>query len=234
MDSVHVFPSKLIHGLLTLGNIHVSIGDEQEIADLKRNGFYGRQLLDPRRVPSAETVRSQFMLSSYEAIWLLLAECLRVTDTQGQNIDVEQCWTIFYQADSNFYLKYSAYHYLRSHHWTVRAGLKYGVDFLAYNGNPNQYHSQYAVVVRAIEIKTSESRITRLNTLEALIRLLGLVSKELLICDVASPSDQDVATPDCLGHLDIQVFSFRRWAPQKARNIDLKTMDQIKKTKKGI
>ena len=178
------------------------------------------------------------MLSSYEVIWLVLAECLVIQDEQGQSVDLDQCWTIFYQTNANFYLQYAAYHYLRSRHWTVRAGLKYGVDFLAYNGNPDEHHSQYGVVVRAIETPVSEaaeaSRIDRLNTLEALIRLLGLVSKQLLVCDVSSASGQNMATAECLSYLDVNVFSLQRWAPQKARDTTMKSVNKIKQHKKGI
>eukprot|EP00659_Diplonema_papillatum_P000416 gene416-601_t len=58
--------------------------------------------------------------------------------------------------------------------WVVKGGLMYGCDYVLYRGDPDQYHSEYAVWVAAPSDSVSWMQ------LQGVVRLLEKVKKDLL------------------------------------------------------
>ena len=83
--------------------------------------------------------------------------------------------------------------------WTVRGGRMYGCDFTLYRGSPEDFHSEYAVLVTQKADPPSWVRI------HGLVRLVEGVRKHLLVCVV-----DDAVEPVKISH-----FCLSRQIPGK-------------------
>ena len=81
--------------------------------------------------------------------------------------------------------------------WTVRGGLMYGCDYTLYRGSPDEYHSEYAVLV------ADAAAMPSWKDLVGLVRIMEHVKKKLLVCIV----DRS-ATPPALSDFSPSRFSF--------------------------
>lgn len=113
---------------------------------------------------SANNIENQehLQLMSEEAFFLTYSlGILEIRDETTSNlIDTVSLFSLFrqnsyfpprhsceLQPDDPFILSYAVYHHFRSLGWVVRAGIKFGVDFLLYNRGPVFSHAEFAVLI---------------------------------------------------------------------------------------
>lgn len=143
-----------------------------------------------------------------------------VPNTHEMTID--EMWRAFVRDDPAFPVKYAAFHHFRSQGWVVKAGLKYGVDYVLYPVGPPFYHSQYAVRVHSLWADTltldhslpgHQMTWTTVATTE---RLTNHINKTPVLCFVLRPratTDQRLNLIECLKELKVQTVILGRWNP---------------------
>jgi tRNA-splicing endonuclease subunit Sen2 len=136
--------------------------------------------------------------------------------------------------DSAFMLSYVAYHHFRSLGWVVRAGTKFGVDFLLYNRGPVFSHAEFAIMIMPSYShefwQTDEGKRSRRIQeqkdwwwLHCVNRVQSQVKKSLVLCYVEIPppvrdeqaGSTDVAT--LLKGYKVREFVIRRWLMNRSR-----------------
>ncbi|TPX61280.1 hypothetical protein PhCBS80983_g01202 [Powellomyces hirtus] len=127
------------------------------------------------------------------------------------------------QLETEFAVRYAAYHYYRSRGWVVKSGIKFGTDFVLYKRGPIFRHSDYAVVVVPSFSSPDYATDPAHNWVWALSvnRVCAQVNKRVLFCHVVVPSDMssaDLAHPDCIRRFTVWDVSMGRWVPQKTRD----------------
>lgn len=78
--------------------------------------------------------------------------------------------------------------------WMVKQGLKFGVDFLLYEFDPDVVHAKYAVLVAPNDLTWRD--------VISLVRLLENTAKQLVIASVKKSLE---------GELELQLFKVTRW-----------------------
>lgn len=136
-------------------------------------------------------------------------------------------------SDSVFMLSYVAYHHFRSLGWVVRAGTKFGVDFLLYNRGPVFSHAEFGVMImpsysheywQSKEGK-AERRIKEQKDwwwLHCVNRVQSQVKKSLVLCYVEVPppfgNESDVTdVAQVLKGYKVREFVIRRWLMNRSR-----------------
>jgi tRNA-splicing endonuclease subunit Sen2 len=139
--------------------------------------------------------------------------------------------------DSPFLLSYVAYHHFRSLGWVVRAGTKFGVDFLLYNRGPVFSHAEFGIMIMPSYSHEywqtakgrGERRIKEQKDwwwLHCVNRVQSQVKKSLVLCYVEVPPpvgwDGKVqeGDGDVLGLLRgyrVREFVVRRWLMNRSR-----------------
>ena len=136
--------------------------------------------------------------------------------------------------DSAFLLSYVVYHHFRSLGWVVRAGTKFGVDFLLYNRGPVFSHAEFAIMIMPSYShefwQTEEGKRSRRIQeqkdwwwLHCVNRVQSQVKKSLVLCYVEIPppvgdeqaKNTDVAT--LLKRYKVREFVIRRWLMNRSR-----------------
>jgi tRNA-splicing endonuclease subunit Sen2 len=131
-------------------------------------------------------------------------------------------------------LSYVAYHHFRSLGWVVRAGTKFGVDFLLYNRGPVFSHAEFAIMIMPSYShkfwQTEEGKRSRRIQeqkdwwwLHCVNRVQSQVKKSLVLCYVEIPppvrdekaGSTDVAT--LLKGYKVREFVIRRWLMNRSR-----------------
>lgn len=126
---------------------HIIVNDPIAIINFHCNGFFGTKVLgrqnqteidsddeysniqeDTKQLQHTE----QLFLSLEEAFFLLLLNCIQITDQKQELLDINQAWQIFNHKNKLFLQNYLVYHYYRSRNWIVKPGLKFGGDFCKY------------------------------------------------------------------------------------------------------
>eukprot|EP00747_Dinoflagellata_sp_TGD_P071663 gnl/TRDRNA2_/TRDRNA2_157141_c0_seq1.p1 gnl/TRDRNA2_/TRDRNA2_157141_c0~~gnl/TRDRNA2_/TRDRNA2_157141_c0_seq1.p1 ORF type:complete len:239 (-),score=38.23 gnl/TRDRNA2_/TRDRNA2_157141_c0_seq1:42-758(-) len=98
---------------------------------------------------TCDSIGDHILLLSFEEALFLSTELQAldiVLDNRKQTADeiFQYCCTLV----SEFPRRYAAYRHLRHKGWTVRpSGLKYGSDFMLYDGRPDQVHAHFAVII---------------------------------------------------------------------------------------
>ena len=135
--------------------------------------------------------------------------------------------------DTIFMLSYVAYHHFRSLGWVVRAGTKFGVDFLLYNRGPVFSHAEFGVMImpsysheywQSKEGK-AERRIKEQKDwwwLHCVNRVQSQVKKSLVLCYVEVPppfgNESDVTdVAQVLKGYKVREFVIRRWLMNRSR-----------------
>ena len=135
--------------------------------------------------------------------------------------------------DSIFMLSYVAYHHFRSLGWVVRAGTKFGVDFLLYNRGPVFSHAEFGVMVMPsyshkywqTEEGKAERRIKEQKDwwwLHCVNRVQSQVKKSLVLCYIEVPPpfghENDVTdVAQLLKGYKVREFVIRRWLMNRSR-----------------
>lgn len=136
--------------------------------------------------------------------------------------------------DSIFMLSYVAYHHFRSLGWVVRAGTKFGVDYLLYNRGPVFSHAEFGIMImpsyshaywQTAEGK-AERRIKEQKDwwwLHCVNRVQSQVKKSLVLCYIEVPPPfgnegevSDVA--QLLKGYKVREFVIRRWLMNRSRD----------------
>jgi tRNA-splicing endonuclease subunit Sen2 len=136
--------------------------------------------------------------------------------------------------DSAFMLSYVTYHHFRSLGWVVRAGTKFGVDYLLYNRGPVFSHAEFAIMIMPSYShefwQTEEGKRSRRIQeqkdwwwLHCVNRVQSQVKKSLVLCYVEIPppvreeqvGGMDVAT--LLKGYKVREFVIRRWLMNRSR-----------------
>lgn len=124
----------------------------------------------------------QGLLVSFEEALFAIAE-LSILEVQGlQALEGEAHEDSFFRVCSGFVRdfpkRYAAYRMLRLQGWVVRLGaLKFGADFMLYDGSPDKVHARYIVII------AEESAVLPLRWRDVLMgsRLAGAVAKDLAL-----------------------------------------------------
>lgn len=133
--------------------------------------------------------------------------------------------------DSPFLLSYVAYHHFRSLGWVVRAGTKFGVDYLLYNRGPVFSHAEFAVMILpsyshaywSTEEGKQARRIKEQKDwwwLHCVNRVQSQVKKSLVLCyvDVPPPVEGEVGNvAEVLKGYKVREFVIRRWLMNRSR-----------------
>ena len=136
--------------------------------------------------------------------------------------------------DSAFLLSYVVYHHFRSLGWVVRAGTKFGVDFLLYNRGPVFSHAEFAIMIMPSYShefwQTEEGKRSRRIQeqkdwwwLHCVNRVQSQVKKSLVLCYVEIPppiQDDQVGVTDVaklLKGYKVREFVIRRWLMNRSR-----------------
>ncbi|KAL7676653.1 hypothetical protein ACOME3_002904 [Neoechinorhynchus agilis] len=149
---------------------------------------------------SAETDHS-YILSPEETIY-------NTTNNKNFNVYGEndlpllnrELWAQFCQRDYMFPYRSAVFVHLKSKGWIVRSGLKFGCDFMLYEGSIDSFHSRYGVLVlrdsgaygKDFSLDGSDRMIS------TLVRVLHSARKRLVLCFVEFPTNKC-----CLDHRDL-------------------------------
>jgi tRNA-splicing endonuclease subunit Sen2 len=130
-------------------------------------------------------------------------------------------------------LSYVAYHHFRSLGWVVRAGTKFGVDFLLYNRGPVFSHAEFGVMIMPsyshkywqTEEGKAERRIKERKDwwwLHCVNRVQSQVKKSLVLCYIEVPPpfghENDVTdVAQLLKGYKVREFVIRRWLMNRSR-----------------
>lgn len=129
--------------------------DEEPQADTQIN----RQTDTKTKRPRNRRV-STLRLSVDETLFLMFSthSISRLIDASRGAFDtltIDEFARICALQDPHFVARFCAYQHFRSRGWVLRAGLKFGVDFVAYRDGPQRYHASFSVVARTVLPETS-------------------------------------------------------------------------------
>lgn len=132
--------------------------------------------------------------------------------------------------DNAFLLSYVAYHHFRSLGWVVRAGTKFGVDYLLYNRGPVFSHAEFAVIImptysHAFWSTEEGKEMRRIKEqkdwwwLHCVNRVQSQVKKSLVLCyvEVPPPVAEGTDVAEMLGRYKVREFVIRRWLMNRSR-----------------
>lgn len=135
--------------------------------------------------------------------------------------------------DSIFLLSYVAYHHFRSLGWVVRAGTKFGVDYLLYNRGPVFSHAEFGIMIMPSYShaywQTEEGKAARRIKeqkdwwwLHCVNRVQSQVKKSLVLCYIEVPppfgSESEVTdVAQLLKGYKVREFVIRRWLMNRSR-----------------
>lgn len=95
---------------------------------------FGEQFVRPDENVDSTDCQSQknsetLHLSLEEAFFLSYAlGCLQV-ENNGRFMNIDEMWDLYARTNTNFPVRYAAYHHYRSRGWVVRSGIKFACDF---------------------------------------------------------------------------------------------------------
>lgn len=118
-EKISPAPSAEIRATGILSKKGVEIRDTSSIDSLSQRGYGTKE-------------NNVFMLSYYEALYLLDKELLDVTDQKGKGADFQTVLTRYEAANENAWANYLVYRDLRSRGYVVREGFGTGIDFRIY------------------------------------------------------------------------------------------------------
>ncbi|KAJ3301763.1 hypothetical protein HDV03_000430 [Kappamyces sp. JEL0829] len=173
-----------------------------------------------------------YYLMPEEAFFLAFGlDILELWDANGK-MTVAEMWTYFRQVSAmhcnaapaepvstnDFAVQYAVYHYFRSHGWTPRSGILFGVDWVLYQQGPQQVHSRHCVwIVPSTETRSALSLARHARVAHNVKKVLsGANDQSLVLCYVDIPSD--LSSPRCLSGFAVSPVKVTRWNPDKERN----------------
>lgn len=144
-------------------------------------------------------------------------------------------------ATAKFLTNYTVYHHYRSLGWTIRSGIKFGVDYLLYYRGPAFSHAEFAILIIPDYSSWGQEQVESLGKkdrkevekrkdwwwLHAANRVQSQVRKTLVLCYVEVPppsppmAQETRATGNVVGKLlkgyRIREFVLKRWSPNRDR-----------------
>ncbi|XP_045774559.1 tRNA-splicing endonuclease subunit Sen2 [Maniola jurtina] len=155
--------------------------------------------LKPKYCVNKILLQEKLMLTLQEAFFLLYGlGCLQIVNAENNILNIEECWNLFSESESNFVEKYVVYHYFRSKGYIVKPGIKFGGDFLLYREGPEMNHADYIVV-----INFGKENLDWISLLGH-VRMATTTVKEILIAEVTRSNKDNIKLP-----LELQEYSVR-------------------------
>lgn len=111
-----------------------------------------------------------YELSLYEVLYLKEKGIIRVTDTNGGELSIEDIKRIAEANYNDFEAKYLVYRDLRERGFVVRSGLKFGSDFSVYKYGPGIDHAPFLVTVYSKDTRLLGIDIIRAGRLATSVR----------------------------------------------------------------
>lgn len=146
----------------------VFVFNEDDGTELYGRGFYGK------------LSKGVLQLSIIEACYLIEKGELKVSDREGNHMDVGQLTDYGRKNQDEFDLRMKAYVDLRNRGLVVKTGFKYGTHFRVYEKSPDDCHARY--LVHAVPAST----VAMWPEISRTVRLSGGVKKEILFCRVSN------------------------------------------------
>lgn len=180
-------------------------GDRLQRRTTAANPFHGQGVVVPL-APVVGVDVEPVVLSAVETLYLAHAErCLA-------GLDAASLWARFAETQPRFALLYFVYHHYRQLGYVVRAGGKFGGDFVLYEDHPERCHAQYTVLAQDVRSEPNMSWPELLGV----GRVAENVSKQLMWCRVhleLGPSVEHM-----VAHSTMEELSYERWAPNATRD----------------
>ncbi|XP_039756073.1 tRNA-splicing endonuclease subunit Sen2 [Pararge aegeria] len=155
--------------------------------------------LKPKYFINRVQLQEKLMLTLQEAFFLLYGlGCLKIVNNKNNILNVQECWNLFSESESNFVEKYVVYHYFRSKGYVVKPGIKFGGDYLLYKEGPGVNHADYIVVIN------SGNKEIRWTSLLGHVRMATTTVKEILIAEVKRSNKENITLPQ-----DLQEYTIR-------------------------
>jgi len=120
--------------------------------------------------------KKSFLLSFYEALYLVDKAMLEVHDDKGQEVGFQKLLKCYETANENAWASYLVFRDLRSRGYVVREGFGEGIDFRVYErGDYNKDTAKYLVV------SVQEGKPATLDSLSRAMRQSLSLKKELIL-----------------------------------------------------
>lgn len=199
-------------------------------------------------IPNLENLQ----LTLFEALFLSLAlDILDIYDPQANQVIPKTrllpLFTDLYGGDSAqelvpddmvvtnsmFLINYAVYHHYRSLGWTVKPGVKFGIDWLLYKRGPVFGHAEFSIVVMPSprrrrrqqqhpQEKKEDDEERPWWWLHMLTRVNGQVKKTIILTYVDYEERaldlEEMSLQDVLGHYKVREVSVKRWIPSRNRD----------------
>ena len=132
-----------------------------------------------------ERTDGEFVLSLYEALYLVEKKKLVIKDKNGKKVSKKGMLAIASKEVKEFYSKFNVYRDLREKGFCVKTGFKFGFDFRVYpkGKKPGQAHTQWVV-----KVATQNKRFSMIE-LSRMVRLSGNIRTKMLFAVVDSEND---------------------------------------------
>ncbi len=166
MDLKKSIGKKVFKGVL-LGN-RIYISDVGESRELWSMGFYGKPLGIAK--PKSADFDKPLILDLIEAAYLMEKSILRVYDVNGNELTLDEIFSIGEKNYDKFLLRYLVYKDLRDKGFVVISGLKFGVDFAVYRKGPGLEHAPFLVDVIESGTKIGSDELVRAGRLATSVR----------------------------------------------------------------
>ncbi|XP_057782709.1 LOW QUALITY PROTEIN: tRNA-splicing endonuclease subunit Sen2-2-like [Salvia miltiorrhiza] len=170
-----------------------------------------------RPVITADKDKQWHQLSFEEALYLcFVLKCIKVVGENKCAKNDQELWRYMTAKRVGFPILFKAYSHLRRKNWVVRAGVQYGVDFVAYRYHPALVHSEYAVLALSDEDADANTRLKAWSDFHCTLRLCGSVAKTLLVLHI-SKNGNDAVSLSSLEHYSVEERIVTRWNPEVSR-----------------
>ncbi|CAL1135105.1 unnamed protein product [Cladocopium goreaui] len=153
-------------GSLCGHHVLVPLDPGSELDCIRRQRCFGSEVESPL---------SKWIFSLEEALFLQSElSILSICDASGMVLSVQDFFGQCCAVVPRFSWRFAAYRHYRLAGWVVRPdSLKFGADFLLYDGAPSEVHARYAVLLGDQQLLWKEAIMAS--------RLAQLVAKELLV-----------------------------------------------------
>ncbi|MCO5592113.1 hypothetical protein L7F22_046108 [Adiantum nelumboides] len=195
----------------------ILVGPEYSLSNSDGIGNHGQKKADKEKemVPYELMFEEAFFLSHELKCLQVFSKVQQKTDRQDEFLlNDESLWQLMNEHKQGFSYYYMAYSHLRRKNWIVRAGIQYGVHYMAYRHHPSHVHAEYSVLV--LPDWERQMQLKSWCHMQGIIRLCGNVAKTLLLLQVARTDVNDQHLK-CLESYTIKEVEVKRWLPQKHR-----------------
>lgn len=150
-----------VEGLLVENGVEIS--DKQTVDELSTRGY-------------GVTEDDEFLLTFYEAMYLLDKGTAEIENRKGESMDFEEVLHRYEAVDDDAWVKYLTYRDLRSRGYVVRDGFGWGIDFRVYErGKYNKKTAKYLI------LSMQEGKPIPLGNLTRVLGQCQSLKKELVL-----------------------------------------------------